>query len=192
MIKYCAYCGVKTAKMTKKDFYKQHKIKPDDLGWLGSGDNGNAYDAGDNRVLKITRSHHEFQLAKKLVGRKDLTNFATYFAAEQIGSEYYILMEQLETDTTDIEHLWHDMEHVLETQGIPIQYIDHFDEDDYEEHYEKIPHDLEKFMHDIYGVVQDYRKIGIHDASDIKYDNLGRDAHHKLKAFDIFDRSNHG
>lgn len=176
--------------MTKEQFYEKYDIDPDEMGWLGSGQFGDAYAVEDNRVLKITHSAKEYEIAKKLIGHK-YTNIVDYYAAEKVGSDYYILMEELDQPGS-IEDLFSEAESVL-PDGI--LYADMFDRRDYEddEYREEngLPYVSEEtmdFIDELCDVVSDYRKLGI-AVGDIHAGNLGRSQDGTLKAFDIFDRS---
>jgi hypothetical protein len=54
--------------LSKEEFFKTNNIIEDELDYLGSGD-GKAYSIGDGRVLKITDSTNEFNIAKSLLGK---------------------------------------------------------------------------------------------------------------------------
>jgi len=169
---------------TTDEFYAKHNIDEDEMHWLGSGDFGNAYNIGNNKVLKITRSKEEFDIAKNIINRNsELDGFVDYYTAEKVGSDYMIIMELLDTPG-DIEDKFNELTLILEEQGIPISYIDQYlDADELD-----LDNDMIKFISDIEDVARSYRKLGI-EASDIRSDNLGYDKNKKLKAFDIFDRA---
>lgn len=168
-------------------FYEKNNIDPDDMGYIGSGEFGEAYTVGNGKVLKITTSKSEYKYAQEIQkGKYD--GFTTiYDTAEikiptQIGS-YYIVMEELEQDQDD-ETMFYEVRNLLETQGLPVQYISHFDEGDYVEEHGEIEPNILKFMNELDNIATDYRRLGI-EASDIQPDNIGRDSKGKLKAFDI-------
>jgi len=169
---------------TKEEFYKANDINEDEMHWLGNGEFGNAYDIGNNRVLKITKSKKEFDIAKKLINENSkLDGFVDYFVAEEVDNEYIIIMEMLDTPES-IEDKFYELQILLNEQNIPIIHIDqYFDTDELD-----LDSGMIKFISDIEDVARSYRKIGIL-AADIRSENLGYDKHKKLKAFDIFDRS---
>jgi hypothetical protein len=168
----------------KNTFYKENKINDEELSYLGSGDFGEAYSIGDGRVLKITSSKSEFDIAKKLINKDIpvLEGFAKFYFADIVDGKYYIIMEELEEDS-EIENLFYELQDILENEGLPIQYLSHLDLDDYE-----ISDELKKFIDDIEDINRGYRYLGI-QASDIHSENLGYDNNGKLKAFDIEDKS---
>jgi len=173
---------IKKASSEKEMFYKKHNID-EDIHWLGKGDFGDVYDIGNNKVLKITRSKKEYDIAKQLIN-KNLSGFVDYYVAEKVGNEYMIIMELLETPTS-IEDKFSELQLILDEQQVPISYIDqYFDTDELE-----LDKDMLDFISDIEDVARSYRSIGI-EASDIRSENLGYNKNGKLKAFDIFDRSN--
>lgn len=165
-----------------EEFLERHDILGDDLGWLGRGDNGDAYTCGDGRVLKVTKSGAEYEIAKRLIGSK-YDGIVEYFAAEKVGGSYYLLMEEL--DPID-DSEFNEAIAMLESQGLPITYLDHFDADEYEESHGEAP-DM-SFLNELWEVLFDLRKAGIGERADIRSENLGRDSSGKLKAFDVMER----
>jgi len=177
---YYLYSNAKTNE--KEEFYKKNNIDEDEMHWLGSGDFGDAYEIGNNKVLKITKSKEEFDIAKKLINQK-FDGFVDYFDAEEINNEYMIIMEMLDTPSS-IEDTFSELQSILDEQGIPITYIDQYlDTDELD-----LDDDMVSFISDIEDVVRSYRKMGI-ETGDIRSENLGYDKHNKLKAFDIFERT---
>jgi len=164
-----------------ENFYRNHNIDPDELSYLGSGDFGEAYITEDGRVVKITSSNSEFDIAKSLIGKAHLfTNFVEIYDAEITSIGMTILMEGVDQDS-EIEDMFYTVTEILETQGLPIQYIGHFDEDEYDI---EIPSEVADFMHQLENVNSDYRRLGI-EASDIRPENMGYSEDGTLKAFDI-------
>lgn len=170
----------------KDAFAAKHNYDPDDMQYLGKGDFGTAYSLGDGRVLKETSSRREFEIAEELVG-KDVPGFAKIYAAEKDGSYYKIILEELEEDS-EIENQYYEVLNMLETQGLPIQYMGYFDEDEYIEQNGEIPDETKHFMSELEEIISSYRRLGI-EASDIRAENLGRDSNGTLKAFDLDDRA---
>lgn len=170
-----------------EEFLVREGVDPDEIGWLGGGENGNAYDLGDGRVLKITRSNNEYQKALEIKGKR-FSNLIDIYSAEKVGSAYYIIMEDLDMDPQD-EALFHETLGVLSTQGIPITYISYFDQEEYEAEYGEISEEVKAFINELEAVVSDLRRAGIGDRADIHADNLGRDKNTgALKAFDLMEK----
>lgn len=170
-----------------EEFLEKEGIDPDDIGWLGGGENGNAYDLGDGRVLKITRSNNEYQKALEVKGKR-FSNLIDIYSAEKVGSAYYIIMEDLDMDPQD-EALFYETLEILNTQGLPITYISYFDQEEYEAEYGEISEEVKAFINELETVVSDLRRAGIGDRADIHADNLGRDKNTgALKAFDLMEK----
>lgn len=168
---------------TIDDFYHENNIKPDELSYLGSGDFGEAYSIGDGRVLKKTSSKNEFNLAKQMEGKEIpvLDAFAKIYKTDIINDQMLIILEELEEDS-HIEDLYYELQNYLDEQGLPIQYIDHLDDDEIE-----ISDELQLFIDDLDDIIRAYRYLGI-EASDIRPENMGYSKEGKLKAFDIDDK----
>lgn len=170
-----------------EEFLEKEGIDPDDIGWLGGGENGNAYDLGDGRVLKITRSNNEYQKALEVKGKR-FSNLIDIYSAEKVGSAYYIIMEDLDMDPQD-EALFYETLEILNTQGLPTTYISYFDQEEYEAEYGEISEEVKAFINELETVVSDLRRAGIGDRADIHADNLGRDKNTgALKAFDLMEK----
>ncbi|MFW6242894.1 MAG: hypothetical protein ACOC2W_01935 [bacterium] len=166
-------------------YLNQHNIDFDDLTSLGSGDFGEAYSTGDGRVLKETRSQSEFNLATEIKNSdnpiyKDA--FAEIYDTININGDMYILQEELEEDSK-IEDLFNELQELLESEGLPLQYVHNLDTDEYD-----VNDELLKFIGEIEEINRAYRNLGI-EASDIRPENLGRDKHGNVKAFDIDDKT---
>lgn len=168
---------------TIDDFYSENNINPDELSYLGSGDFGEAYSIGDDRVLKKTSSKNEFNLAKQMEGKEIpvLDAFAKIYKTDIINSQMLIILEELEEDS-HIEDLYYELQNYLDEQGLPIQYIDHLDTDEIE-----MSDELQSFMNDLDDIIRAYRYLGI-EASDIRPENMGYSKEGKLKAFDTDDK----
>lgn len=168
---------------TIDDFYSENNINPDELSYLGSGDFGEAYSIGDDRVLKKTSSKNEFNLAKQMEGKEIpvLDAFAKIYKTDIINGQMLIILEELEEDS-HVEDLYYELQNYLDEQGLPIQYIDHLDTDEIE-----MSDELKSFMNDLDDIIRAYRYLGI-EASDIRPENMGYSKEGKLKAFDIDDK----
>lgn len=179
ILKECLNENVKTI----DDFYSENNINPDELSYLGSGDFGEAYSIGDDRVLKKTSSKNEFNLAKQMEGKEIpvLDAFAKIYKTDIINSQMLIILEELEEDS-HVEDLYYELQNYLDEQGLPIQYIDHLDTDEIE-----MSDELQSFMNDLDDIIRAYRYLGI-EASDIRPENMGYSKEGKLKAFDIDDK----
>lgn len=168
-------------------FFKKYHIDPDESHYLGRGDFGMAYEIDGNRVLKITSSKQEYELAKYLIGKQNtFDTFVEYFVAEEIDGRYWIIMEKLEEDP-QIENLYYSLDHLLQEAGYSMGEIEYFDEEEYEQENGEIDEDLKDFFHTIKAIKYDYNRLGI-KSPDIKPDNLGVDKHGDIKAFDISGR----
>ena len=167
-----------------EQFYEENGINKDDLSHLGKGDFGTAYSIKDGRVLKITSSKNEFEIAQEL--EKDdapvLNAFAKIYKTEIIDGKMLIILEELDTDSK-IEDLYYELQNLLEPQGLPMQYLDYLDIGE-----EQISDELDSFMSDMSDIIRAYRYLGI-EASDIRPENLGYAEDDTLKAFDIDDKS---
>ena len=170
---------------TKEDFYLKNNIDSEKLSYLGKGDYGTAYSINNTgKVLKITSSYSEYEIAKQLIGKSnEYDGFVEFYDAAEINGEYYIIGEEVEEDSR-IEDLYYDLSNMLETQGLPMQYLEYFDESAYEGTWNS---EMEHFTSEISTINRSYRMLGI-EASDLRPENLGRDKDGNLKAFDIEDR----
>lgn len=176
--------------MKKNEFYNKHSIDPDDVSWLGSGDFGSAYSIDDKRVLKITSSKSEFRLAGELLEKGNieaLENIVDMYDVKVVDGEMWILMESLDTDS-EIEDKYYMLNDLLESQSLPIQYMDHLDIDELDEHQVETYNELSDFISGLEGINYGYRYLGI-EASDIRPENMGYNKDGILKAFDIEDKS---
>jgi hypothetical protein len=167
----------------KEEFYRDNNINPDNLSFLGRGDFGTAYTIGDERVLKITSSKNEFNLAKQLEGNNApvLDSIAKVYKTAVIDGSMYIILEEVDTDSS-IEDLYDELQNYLNEQGLSIQYLNHLDTEGLD-----ISDELQNFIDDIEDINRAYRYLGV-EASDVKPDNLGYRSDGKLVAFDIDNR----
>jgi hypothetical protein len=113
------------------NFLSKFGIDDEKLDYLGSGDYGTAYSVGNNKVLKITSSKSEYELAKQIMNG-NFKHIVKIYAVEKINNDYFILQEEL-IIKSNIEDKWNEMMNMLQSQDLPVQYIDNFDEDEYEE-----------------------------------------------------------
>ena len=165
-------------------FYDRNDINPDDMQYLGSGEYGEAYSIGNDRVLKITTSKSEFKIANEIKNSDSsmFDCFAEIYDTEEVDGKMYIVMEELYQDS-EIDSLYDQLSVLLEDQSLPIQYVHYLDLDDVE-----VSDDLETFINYIEDINHGYRRLGI-EASDIQPDNLGYSKDGVLKAFDIDDKN---
>lgn len=165
-------------------FYIDNNINPENLSYLGKGDFGEAYSTGDGRVLKLTSSKSEFNLANEIINNdaQVLRNgFAIIYKTEIVDNNMLILMEELDEDS-HIEDLYYELQNYLEEQNLPIRYINYLETNELE-----FSDELISFIDDVDDIIRAYRYLGV-EASDIKPDNMGRDKNNKIKAFDIDDK----
>jgi len=151
---------------------------------------GTAYSIGDGRVLKITTSKNEFSIAQKLENTTSVlykNAFAHVYKAEIVENKMFIILEELREDG-NIENMWYEMDELLQTAGLPVQYLGNLDTDEMEEMGYHISDKLHEFMNSIEYIIRAYRNLGI-EASDIRPENMGYDAAGNLKGFDIDDKA---
>lgn len=176
-----------SSKEVAEAFFRKHNINPEEMSFLGKGHFGTAYSLGDGRVLKITSSDSEYKIASELLNHP-MENLVRIYAAEKtiespLRGYYYILQEELEQDSKD-ESLFYEVLNILETQGIPVSYISHFDEEEYEAENGEINPEVKTFLQELSEVIWDARRF-TGDTMDIHADNIGRDKNGVLKAFDL-------
>lgn len=174
----------KLIKNNLDNFYLENNINPDELSYLGKGDFGTAYTTGDGRVVKITTSKSEFDIAKQLENNynKVLNAFAKIYKTDIIDGKMIIVVEELNTDD-DIDDLYYELQNYLDEQGLPIQYVHMLDTDEL-----NLSDEMIKFINEIDDINRAYRYLGI-EASDLRPENLGYNTNGKLKAFDIEDKN---
>lgn len=175
---------LRESEKSMEEFYLENNIDADNLQYLGKGQFGEAYSIGDGRVLKITSSRREFEIAKELENNNApvLESFAKIYKAEIVENQKIIILEELLEDS-NIEYLYYELENRLSEQGLHIQYVSYLDTDELE-----ISEELNKFINDLEDIIRAYRYLGI-EASDIQPDNLGYSKDGTLKAFDIDDKA---
>ena len=165
----------------EKEFARSIGVDPDSLSYLGEGDNGTAYETEDGRVIKVTSSDEEADIAYKLIGKKG--SHAEIYDVKVVNGEYVIYQELLEQDQ-EIEHNFQRVQELLDSQGLPIQLLDNLDRDDLSPEQQETYDELEDFILGIENINRTYRKLGI-EASDVRPENIGTDAEGTLKAFDL-------
>lgn len=177
-----------------EQFYEENNIDEDDLGYLGSGDFGNAYLIGDSdRVLKITTSKSEFEVAQRIKNNPN-PFLATIHEAEDIGGDYYIIVEKLETDDSNVEDYWYRLQMYLDQteDQIPISEMNYIDIDDVEQEIgENFDEEFKRFANDlgrIISVAQRYAGI----SADVSPENIGVDGDGNYKLFDLDPRDKSG
>jgi len=168
----------------EKEYARSIGLDPDSLMYLGKGDNGEAFDAGNGRVIKVTSSSNEIEIAKKLLGKSGA--HAMIYDIQQVGSSFVIYQEMLQMDSS-IEYNYYQLQDLLGQQGLPMQYLGHLDEDELSPEDKLIYNGLSDFITGIENINREYRYLGI-EASDIQPDNIGYDAQGNLKAFDMDDK----
>ena len=168
----------------EKEYARSIGLDPDSLGYMGKGENGEAFDAGNGRIIKVTSSSSEFEIAKKLLGKSGY--HATIYDVQQIGNSFIIYQEMLQMDS-DIEYKYYQLQELLNQQGLPMQYLGHLDEDELSPEDKLIYDELSDFITGIENINREYRYLGI-EASDIQPDNMGYDNQGNLKAFDLDDK----
>jgi len=157
----------------------------DNISYLGKGEFGKAYSIRNNMVLKLTSSKREYEIANEILNTNSkLYNdaFANIYEVGKYKNDYYIIMEELDTDSK-IEELYYELIELLDQQGLPIQYVGYLEYNEGE-----ITDKLQKFIDSIDYINRAYNTLGIM-ASDIQPDNLGYDKNGNLKAFDIDDKN---
>jgi hypothetical protein len=173
-----------------KAFLKKEGIKFNSVDWLGSGEYGNAYSLGNGKVLKITNSENEFDLARQ-VKNQQLPGLVKIYTSGWYRDEkpklYYIVMEELDTDSS-IEDMFQMVEIILATQGLDISQTNSFDEDQYDGSEGELNAETIKFMDDLATIYRSCRNLGIR-APDVNYGNLGYNKSGTLTLFDIQDRA---
>lgn len=173
-----------------KNFLRDNEIEFNSVDWLGSGEYGNAYSLGNGKVLKITNSENEFEIAGQL-WNKNIPGLVQVFDRGWYQEErpilYYIVMEELDTDSS-IEDMFSRVEMILTTQGLDISQTGSFDEDEYDGSEGELDAETIKFMDDLDTIYRSCRNLGIR-APDVNYGNLGYDSTGHLKLFDVQDRA---
>lgn len=165
------------------DFVKSHDIDPDEIGYLGSGDNGEAYVVGDDRALKITRSRKEFEHARRLINH-NYTNIVDIYAVEKIGSDYYILMEELSPID---ESEFHEAEPYMPDGAYYFESYIESEEETEDTELEPPDSSVVSFLGSLRDVVYDLRSAGFGSSVDIQSGNLGWSGG-TLKAFDLMEK----
>lgn len=160
-------------------------IDPKSLSYLGKGDFGKAYGTQDARVIKITSSANEAEIAKELIGKRG--SHVEIYDVKKTDNGFIIFQQELDTDS-EIENNFQSVEAILSEQGLPIQYLGNLDYDELSQESKDEYDRLSDFISDLESVNRVYRGLGI-EASDLSPDNLGYDKDRRLKAFDLQDKS---
>jgi hypothetical protein len=157
----------------------------DNISYLGRGEFGEAYSIGNDMVLKLTSSKREHEIANEILNANSKlydNAFAKIYEVGEYKNKYYIIMEELYTDSS-IEDLYYQLDELLNEQNLPIQYVGYLEYND-----EDISEELKIFINEIGSINRAYNNLGI-IASDIQPDNLGYNKNGDLKAFDIDDKN---
>jgi hypothetical protein len=165
----------------EEEYAQSIGIDPNTLGYMGRGDFGEAYETPDGRVIKVTRSANEVSIARGQIGKKGF--FAEIYDVREVGGYFIILQEKLEEDSS-IENNFYQVQDILNSQGLPVQYLGHLDEEALSPEDRTIYEGLSDFINALENINREYRYLGI-EASDIRPENLGYDRNGVLKAFDI-------
>lgn len=168
------------------EFLVQHDMSEDDVHYMGSGEFGSAYSIGNDKVLKITTSKSEAELAHQIMNGNFSSFVKIYSVDPSDDGNYYIIQEEL-TEDSNLENTWYCVTDALESQGLGVQEVGNFDEDEYIEQGGELSDETTELMSALYGIVYDYNRLGV-VASDIKADNMGRASDGTIKAFDIDDK----
>lgn len=173
-----------------ENFLRDNEIEFNSINWLGSGEYGNAYSLGNGKVFKITNSQSEFEIAGQLWG-KNIPGLVQIFERGWYREDkpvlYYILMEELDTDSS-IEDMFSRVEMILTTQGLDISQTGSFDEEEYDGSEGELDEETLKFMDDLATIYRSCTQLGIR-VPDVNYGNLGYDSTGNLKLFDVQDRA---
>lgn len=150
----------------------------DDLSYLGSGDYGQAYSIGNDRVLKITNSKSEYDIAVEIQKSNKYKFISKVYSTEIFDGEMLIVLEELDIDP-NIEDMFFELMNILDEHGLSLVYLNHLDLDEVE-----VSDDMEKFIWDLENIIDDCLSLGLY-APDISPYNLGYSNDGVLKAFDI-------
>jgi len=171
-------------------FLQDEEIEFNSVDWIGQGEYGNAYSLGNGKVLKITNSENEFDLARQVKNQPlpGLVKIYTWgWYRDEKPKLYYIVMDELDTDSS-IEDMFQRVEMILTTQGLDISQTGSFDEDEYDGSEGSLDPETIKFMDDLATIYRSCSQLGIR-APDVNYGNLGYDNAGNLTLFDIQDRA---
>tara|TARA_B100002019_G_C21225264_1_gene577038 strand:+ start:897 stop:1493 length:597 start_codon:yes stop_codon:yes gene_type:complete len=153
-----------------------------DLTFLGSGDNGEAYKTESGKVIKITSDKNEFLYATRLINNTSESNIDVYNTIEG-NDRLYIIMEEINTDS-NIEDLFNELYNIY-TYFNDIDTILDIDLDEVEDQDIFISNESKKMLEDLIESSLFYEKIGIPSyALDIQPDNIGIKNNGKYILFD--------
>lgn len=187
-----------------QEIYKilDNRFKFQQLNYLGSGNFGDAYDVGNNMVLKITKDNSEAIENLDLL-HKDLRLIAKPYGVFKLTSKstedvlYAIVLEKLKTDHDDtrrkIERLKYifsdifglDFYNVLDGLVVGGRY------NEYEDHKEKIDKyfnsnvEDKKFFIGLVNIAREVKRLGVESYDFINPDNLGYNKNGELSFFDL-------
>lgn len=153
-------------------------------GWLGSGDNGSAYETSDGRAIKITNNNNEFLCALRLEGIENDYVADIYDTKIMPSGEMAILMELLEINEGKLEDMFANLSQEAEAQNSEIHMID-MDE------LQTPLSDEECDLGDaLWFGVQEIIKTGTNPL-DVQPSNIGIKANGNYALFDQFDKNDH-
>ena len=168
-------------------YLKLNLIEFNKVSWLGEGEYGNAYSLGNGKVLKMTSSIREYEIASEIIGKK-LPGIVRFYFAKEVGSRLFaLIMDELETDSSIADDMYR-TELILTTQGLSIEEIGNFDEREYDGSEGDLDPGIVKYMDELDTIFRSCRNLGMR-IPDINYGNLGYDNNGVLTAFDIHDKS---
>ena len=169
--------GLHPNRIYYNDFFKRHEVNKATLDWLGGDESGDAYDCGDGRIFNLTRSPLEYSSAINLLG-KSYTHITDYYVVEKVGSDYYILMEDVDQIDPSVFEQAVDG---LSSQGLTLESIALFDVTRYKDTFGVIPNRF--LLKELAGVVRDLKRAGLFTVADIRAEVLGWSEDGRLKAF---------
>lgn len=170
-----------------ENYLKLLHIEFTQLSYLGCGDFGEAYSLGNDKVVKITTSRSEYDIALQLLNKK-LPGLIKFYEAKPIGNNfrYLLIGDEVDTDYSIGDDLYR-VELILSTQGLSIEDIGNFDERDYDNSEGDLDSHIVKFMDELDTIFRSCRNLDIRQP-DINYGNLGYDKNGVLTAFDLHDK----
>lgn len=179
----------------------KEKLNIDNISYLGSGFFGDAYDIGNDRVLKITRDKTEAIESLKIKS-KNLKHIANVYDVYQVKSKsenktyYIIILEKLNRNDQELENKFGRMLFVFTSLEISFEeIIDEFatygysdkykeNEDKLNKYFQKNPGD-EKFFMGMVNIAKEIYELGVESKDYLSYKNLGYKKDGSLAFFDL-------